>query len=536
MSPQTPRTASIQIQISHPHSRDLTMVPIDEGDIDSRHMSTCSIPVEELLSQLSPAGAEARGAPVTGIQVADSDTTTGSPLNPSPRSHLAASVNTHSSSTVELIPWQVQTTGSEESPSEEIFRPLSEMRSVRSCEAGDTPLSGSFARTMVTDMMALRSTFQMPDTPLSGGAGFARDRWSRDRTSMPMKQGWITTSQGHRYTVLDFSFPMPPGGRGVDRMSCPPGRVQPGLEWRRPKLRSDDLGNSVGRSSVVLHPACVELEHGLTEEGCSHSQTQHLRRSTLDSSPTHHRSASIRHRPRTSDPQHHHRSVLDHTTTVVLGPVSEHFMRGPDLSHTSRRTSISPRAIRTAFASDWSHHDTSTHSSIRNRGRRLSFATVPACSRFIIFLEVVLILYQGLFIVFETPYLWQAVSPAIALLAAALFLSLDALIMHIHRRHFTFSPLLLYFSILLVSTMAYCIATTTFKIVTLTQSDDMGATAPGIHFQRSRAREGNAFEQLMLDMPVDMLVVVIGLVWMASGVAMVVVESLALVRRRTRRC
>ncbi len=147
-----------------------------------------------------------------------------------------------------------------------------------------------------------------------------------------------------------------------------------------------------------------------------------------------------------------------------------------------------------------------------------------------------LVLYQGLFIVFEAPYLWQAVSPALALLPAALFFVLDGVLLHIRRRSFTIASLFLYCSILLVSTMACCIATTTFKIVTLTQSDDMGATAPGIHFHRGRDGEENAFEQLMLDLPMDMLVVVMGLVGMAAGVAMVVVESLALVRRRRRGC
>ncbi len=130
------------------------MVPVDEDDDDPRHVSTCSIPVEEPLSQHTTADSEARNVPGTGRRVANSDATTAVALESSPRSRFAASVDTHSSSTIELTPWQVQTTASEDSPSEEIFRPLSVMRSVRSCEAGDTPLSGSFARTMVTDMMA----------------------------------------------------------------------------------------------------------------------------------------------------------------------------------------------------------------------------------------------------------------------------------------------------------------------------------------------------------------------------------------------
>ncbi len=196
---------------------------------------------------------------------------------------------------------------------------------------------------------------------------------------MPIQLGSTVTAQGRRHTVLDFSFPMPPGGRGVDRTSCPPTQVQSGLAWRQPELRSGYLFNVAGRSSEVSRPAYLELDHVLTSSCVPRSQSQHLRRSTLDTNPLHHGSASIRHRPRTSDPQHH-RSVLDHKTTVALGSVSEHPMRSHHLSDPSRQASFSPTAARTASGVEWTH-DSPTYSSIRNRHRRLSLVTFSATSR-----------------------------------------------------------------------------------------------------------------------------------------------------------
>ncbi len=188
---RTRRSGSIQLQISYSRSQDLSMVPVDEDD-DVRHMST-SFPPDECPCPFASPQSASQGTPEEQRLLPSQLTQkTRRSAPPSRRT----SVDTQSSS-IELIAWQVAThaTG-ETSRSDEIFRPVSVIRSVQG-DSRDTPLSGTFARTMLTEL-ACRST---PDTPLRSGIDFVADRVRPASAVAPPR------------SVMDFAFPLPQSTR-----------------------------------------------------------------------------------------------------------------------------------------------------------------------------------------------------------------------------------------------------------------------------------------------------------------------------------
>ncbi|KAJ9474893.1 Palmitoyltransferase [Pseudozyma hubeiensis] len=137
---------------------------------------------------------------------------------------------------------------------------------------------------------------------------------------------------------------------------------------------------------------------------------------------------------------------------------------------------------------------------------------------------LVMTIYQSLFFIFEAPYWWITFSPALPLAAAALFLLSDGLIIQLLLQRRSNGHLLLCSLTVSVLSLLYCVVLSVWITMRLIRSPDKGASAPGIHFDRSRDTvvDGSAAQEVLRDMPMPVVLAGVGIIGVVvdAGAAM----------------
>lgn len=121
-------------------------------------------------------------------------------------------------------------------------------------------------------------------------------------------------------------------------------------------------------------------------------------------------------------------------------------------------------------------------------------------------------------------------SPTLPLVAAALFLVLDMLVLQTRLIPSVRRDLFLWEAVTLVFAMAYCSSMSAFKIVEFVRSPDRGAAAPGIHFHPARSGGGDPLQEVLRDTPFSAALFATGILGVIVG--LVLVLAVLLLKRR----
>ncbi|SPO36234.1 uncharacterized protein PSFLO_01705 [Pseudozyma flocculosa] len=164
------------------------------------------------------------------------------------------------------------------------------------------------------------------------------------------------------------------------------------------------------------------------------------------------------------------------------------------------------------------------------------------------------VVWQALFFVFPAPYLWDAIQPALVAVAAVLFSLVDVTLLLVllsmlprRRRRDAAErekprrrgdPLLVGVETIWIAStavsLAYATALCAVQVANMARSQDRGAQAAGIHFDRNRSTAGgahDAFRQVLSDVPITAVLFVSGCLAVVFVLASTVV---AVCRRRSR--
>ena len=420
---------SIPAGISVPQPATLGAVAVGE-DGDSILSASSSLPAAATKhSQLSPPRHAAVTTPrppdVTGHADAEADQSLRSDSLSPPRS---ASAGTPSSGTVELVPWQVATA---DAPvprrSEEIFRPLS-----MALTMSRGPSSSN------------RSSVHVPPTPLKGGADFI---WGRPTENTKETYGGAESSAAATRAGLGVTVPVARPGVELSStayestregsISSPPGGL------RRLLLELEGSPHSHASSAVDVASGGVHAREGM----------QHQRSSTMcEMRAVPARSSSIRRRHHSADldARRHGSAGASTVARIGLDAVPEHLVL--------TATASSPRLLERF-----------------SRSLRVRIA-----------LELFIVIYQAVFFALEAYYLWTKISPALPLVASALFLVLDTLILQMHLLPSARQTLYAWFMAVAAPTLAYCSALCALTLARLTMSLEHGTSTLVAHADRTR--------------------------------------------------
>ena len=381
-------------------------------------------------------------------------------------------------------------------------------------------------------MASRRSTLQMQQTGLKGGRDFLWGRPEVDGGYAMGRNGSIRV----RLDGGDASVPSTSVG-SVSTLT----RTNAGQDAgrRRDSQFATGLRTNSSREYTIASPPggvdrlIFELEHNTTDSRAdkaakardySSGSYMHRRSSTFDHVRIGHRSSSLCRRNQSLDVdlQQRRRSTLNPSLALGLEAVVErpsHFPAvggsppyPPHLLLHTMRPGTAERPDRDVAKGRPTQHTTTTTATSSPLPRALTLS-----------LSSFILTYQILFFTFEAPYLWAAISPALALAAAAMFLLLDALILQLHLLPFSPRYLLLRLAILEILAMAYCSGLSVVKVVKLSQSPDQGSDAAGIHFDRvrsTRSPDGDALEEVLRDMPMSAVLFGCGLVGVVLGVVL----------------
>lgn len=441
----------------------------------------------------------------------EADQSLGSSSLSAPRS--TASAATRSSETIHLVQWQVATTDSGGMrESEEIFRPLGLAHTLWGASSETGLIMGALASTAVAEeAKSRRSTLErMPETPLKGPASGME--WNK-RPESDVGNGTVRAPATGDRIGLGITLPMPSIGQEASYVGYP--AIQPSELSIQRKYYSDQqvdrtktgtipsqqfekasLPSGMDRSVLEL-----ELEHG--------SIDGQNRRRAGEGTPFHDgtRSSSLRrhHQQGSGVRAVHVRHSTPRLDTIADHP-ARHYANDPTVDGLAT-PSPKPESVGVAGRADVevTHRDTSGSANGCRVGKlHLCFLGTP--------LAIFLIIYQALFFTFEAPYLWIAISPALPLIAAALFVLLDALMIHVHLvRALPIQMLLCLLTLTIL--LSYCIGMSVLMIAKLADSPDRGVSAPGIHFDRGRSSASgkDAVQETLRDMPMPLLLAVIGI-------------------------
>lgn len=544
VAPSTPKSAPATTNVSSTLAPESMMV---EGKQDKQGESSCPIAAAGH-SQLSPVKVATSGASQDSSADLEADQSLRSDSLSPPRS--TASAETRSSDTIELVPWQIVTndpTGLRRS--EEIFRPLS--RTFSTSRSGPRTSKDTVNSARQLDILARESssrdpTLPMPQTPLKSGSDFIWARADAARRARADEPGLREAAavQESSHVGLGISVPVPTSALQPSDVAYPDMQIASCNEEEdtsRPNVPrgSDSVVQSHKSAdpSGVMQRLLLELEHGSSENHATISGVQ-ARNASAEREPRHRRNetlSSIEIRPRTSSIRRRHQSddldgysrrrdVLsgDPYQAVGLEAVRERSpMHDVELRPTVRSATGGRRVhtdegqlARNVHLSKWKLSQT-----------LMRVAVVP---RLGYTFELYTIIYQALFFIFQAPYLWDAISPALPLVAAALFLVLDVYIVQMHVFKGMRDKLWLCFTVLLTPTMGYCAAMCSLTIVLLTRTPDRGASAAGIHFDRERNPRGNAFQEVLRDMPFSGILFLFGAISMLFSILLATGTAVAM--------
>lgn len=532
-----------------------------------------SLPANMGSSTLSPAAAATNTTPRKSQSSSDTDpdqSLRSDSLSP-PRS--AASAETRSSGTIELVPWQVATTDSTgPRRSEEIFRPLSMALSMSRSGAGssrDTSTSRTARQAAMADVGSRRSTIKMPGTPLKGGTDFiwgrpeSVARSSRETAELAAASASAASSRRPSHIGLGFSVPRP--SVGSEQMHGPYPDFYPAATDVKPEVRegghqSNRSGsrNSTARDYRISSPPgamkrlLFELEHGSNDSqlaraaaqqqatppdgfydssgtGTIEQDKQHQRSVTLSSISILPRTSSMRRRNQSVDMDERRSSARASGLGAVAGleTLIEHpFV--PDHASAPPRQRKADDELRHRTEDEATGDNANILKSIFKRAARREVESRGLR----IALQLHIIVYQTLFFTFESPYVWNSISIALPLVAAALFLILDMLILQMYLLKGEQHKLYLFFLSLSAFALAYCSAMCALKIVLLTRTADLGASSPGIHLHRNRTPDGNAFQQVLRDVPWSAVLFLLGVI--GTLISSILSVSMVMMHRRRR--
>ncbi|SPO30737.1 uncharacterized protein UTRI_05354 [Ustilago trichophora] len=523
-------------------------------------------PAQRVSSQLTSKECTSVTTPAKSQLSPDADATRSlrsESLSP-PRS--AASAETRSSGTVELVSWHVATTDlTGPRRSEEIFRPLSTAMAMSRSGPGssrNTVVSGSLPQTAAGRTSSYRSSMQMPQTPLKGGTDFM---WGRPESRNRDVEGRVGSSTGGNVRRegqlgLGFSVPVASTGIAAGSIAYPDmGRHSTVAQARDDEqVEKGTSRRSGGEYRISSPPGAMrrllfELEHGSTDDPVSrvtgsrpefgdggpwgdghiNARAYHQRSSTLSCIEILPRSSSMRRRHQSIDVDGRQSRILADRSAATGGleAVAE---LPPGLvidSGSSFRVAPHKNKGFERTERNISNPDSSTAPIAQGRSARL-----VASTRIKIGLELFTIVYQSLYFAFESPYLWKTITPALPLVASSLFLALNILILQMHTLQPVHHKLYLVFVLLTIPTFLYCSSTCGLKIIRLVHTLDHGASAPGIHFSHIRARKKNAFTQVLRNTPMSAVLLGLGVMGALIGLALTTMQlKQQMDRRRTRR-
>lgn len=557
------KSVPAKISISQPSGR--IAVAIQEDGPSTSFETSRPLPVFGTSSQRSPneltTGSTTRDRHTSSETDADQSLRSDS-LSP-PRS--AASAETRSSETIEVVPWQVATTDPT-SPrrSEEIFRPLSTALSMSRGGPGssrDTIISGSMLPVAVAPSGSHRSSLQMPQTPLKGGTDFI---WGRPDAERGRNEGRIgpidpTVAAHPKPFGLGMSVPVPSIGLETSTAQYPTDETKQNV-WRHTGER-DATRRKVGHEKRLteyrissppgaMRRLLLELDH--TSKDGSHSEavssssapviktehesgpmpvsTHHGRSATLNNITVLPRTSSMRRRHQSVDEDRGHRGdlAINLSNATAIEAVAED-RADPNIE--SRPINRAARSGRSGPGTDARGiGDDDKDASAPGRALVDFGKLVVKSTPLRISLEAFLLVYQALFFTFEAAYLWKAISPAVPLVASGLFLVLDVLILETHLLKSVRNKFFLGSTIVTIPTMAFCSAMCALKIILLTGSADLGASAPGIHLNsnRSDSDSDSAFALVLRDNPFSGILFILGLISMLLSAVLVGSMSLHL--------
>ncbi|CDW99027.1 hypothetical protein [Sporisorium scitamineum] len=467
-------------------------------------------------------------------------------LSPPRSATSAASAETQSSETVELVPWQVATTDSAGTRrSEEIFRPLSMTQSMSRSGLGssrDTVMSKAIARTTATD--SRRSTLQTPQ--LKGGSDFLWGRMeAEDRHSLGQGRPSADLSQ-LRSVETGFDCARKVAGTAIGRLACEQTEARP--SYRQAGLdEAEHSRSSSGGYTIASPPGGVDRLLFELKQGSIDSRHRkntyyhdhggpayvHRRSSTLNNITIGPRSSSIRRRHQSVDveAQQRRRFVADPGIAIGLTSVAEQPAERCSEPTAASLSGHDPMIAGYADAARRPKRNVANSDAFQNAAARAHGSTTLHSPSLAMFLSAFIVFYQVFFFTFEASYLWSAISPALPLVGAALFLVLNVLVLQINLLPSLRTSLLPWSTTLLVLVMAYCSSLSALMIARLAQSPDRGASAPGIHFHRARSSKGSALREVLRDLPFPAILFVLGIVGLVAGI---VLTARLLLNRRQR--
>ncbi|CBQ68948.1 conserved hypothetical protein [Sporisorium reilianum SRZ2] len=440
-----------------------------------------------------------------------------------PRS--AASAETRSSETIELVPWQVATTDSAGTRrSEEIFRPLSMAQSMG---RGGLGLSRDTVVSKGGRGSEVRRSGLMPQ--LRGGSDFLWGRIEGDGGH------GLSQSGSSADPSLVCAGPGPCAPDVCEKTKARPSNGQAGAGHSRSSSGGYTIASPPGgvdRLLLQLEQNSINTRHQRDTSPHRHGSSAyaHRRSTTLNNISIGPRTSSIRRRHQSFDveAQQRRQSLADPVLAARLVTVIEHPGRHSSGHASASRSAACSVGARYADA----ERDVASGDAVQIATAGCLKPSTAHWSWPAFALSAFVVVYQALFFTFEACYLWHVISPALPLVAAALFLLLDGLLLQSHLLFSMRTELPLYSSVAMTVAMAYCSAMSALMIAKLARSPDRGASAPGIHFHRARRFEGDALQEVLRDMPFLSVLLGLGVVGMVAGV---VLAARLLWKRRHRR-
>lgn len=325
------------------------------------------------------------------------------------------------------------------------------------------------------------------------------------------------------------------------RMDSRPVDSQGGLnEYEHSRSRSSSGKYTIASPPGGIDRLLFELEHGSIDslqrrdtalQSHGNGAYAHRRSSTLNNISIGPRSSSMRRRHQSFDfeAQQRCRSVADHGRAIGLEPVVEHPTALRTKSELGSRARL-PLKREDTDAAPPPKRDIARGDASRNapaRLHRLGRLHSPVLTNT---LSAFIVIYQALFFTFEASFLWNVISPTLPLVAAALFLVLDMLVLQTRLIPSVRRDLFLWEAVTLVFAMAYCSSMSAFKIVEFVRSPDRGAAAPGIHFHPARSGGGDPLQEVLRDTPFSAALFATGILGVIVG--LVLVLAVLLLKRR----
>ncbi|GAC94892.1 palmitoyltransferase [Pseudozyma hubeiensis SY62] len=513
-SPRHDRCAPSEILIPQPSIP--CMLPIDDYDAASKSASAPSWPeFNKVRSTLSPSG-EYGSASLSKARSSSSPSSGDQSSLSAPRS--AASADSRSSEAVEVVPWQVATTDSDGvRKSEEIFRPLSLVQSGRG--SSNTVIPGILPSAASSAGSRASTVRKMPPTPLKGVSG---TEWANrsSRGDVNLESDMFSRLTDESIGLGISPLPLRAGEQQLFAKTSVAGRSRPGSLQSR-KLKQD---HAILQTKVERQPS--QTGHITSPPGGMDRLLSELDPVTTDSQLRRKVEAApiLDYGIRSSSLRRYH----PHGGHVGLGlprrpekdavTFDHHDIDRRLPARCSRQVDSISRSVQSPL--DVSFAGATGRTGLNAANRNVSpkhpdaseVQRTPRFLRLAISLGAFMMIYQTLFFIFEAPYWWITFSPALPLAAAALFLLSDGLIIQLLLQRSSNRCLLLCALGMSVLSLLYCVVLSVWITLRLIRSPDGGASAPGIHFDRSRdtVTGGSVLQDVLRDMPMPVVLAGIG--------------------------